>query len=155
MNMKGYIFQIVGFMIFSSVIMHILPGKDYEKYFRLFNGIVLFIIIVNPLIEAGFPDENTIMRMITIENAIQYDEQVVGKAESSIMKNMEEHTERIIDEILKEKEIYTRNISVTVNEEKIDGVIIELKLSCKNRCKEAKLLINESLEIEQSRIEVR
>ena len=41
--------NIIFFMVFLSVISHLLADASYEKYIRFFAGIVLILITVSPL----------------------------------------------------------------------------------------------------------
>ena len=37
-------------MLFLNVFLHVLPGKNYQKYVRFFGGIILVVIVINPLV---------------------------------------------------------------------------------------------------------
>ena len=41
--------NIACYLIFTTVIINILPGKKYEKYLRLFAGMVLILLVLQPL----------------------------------------------------------------------------------------------------------
>ena len=45
--------NIIFFMVFLSVISHLLADASYEKYIRFFAGIVLILITVSPLKGTG------------------------------------------------------------------------------------------------------
>lgn len=48
-----------GFLILSAVVLHLLPGKKYEKYIRFYMGLVLITLVLGPLIQLknmGMPD---------------------------------------------------------------------------------------------------
>lgn len=51
--MKGlqqWVAGIVSFLIFVTVVQNLLPSKMYEKYIRLFTGMVLVLLVIRPLL---------------------------------------------------------------------------------------------------------
>lgn len=38
------------FMILSSVLLYVIPGKQYQKYVRFFTGILLVILLAGPVV---------------------------------------------------------------------------------------------------------
>lgn len=54
-----WIQNLTGFFLFLSVAERLLPGKQYGKYLRLFSGIVLILIVLQPFTE-GLRLEDTI-----------------------------------------------------------------------------------------------
>lgn len=45
----GWIRNLTGFFLFMSVIDNLLPNKKYGKYVRLFSGMVLILLVLQPL----------------------------------------------------------------------------------------------------------
>lgn len=45
----GWIRNLTGFFLFMSVIDNLLPGKKYGKYVRFFSGMVLILLVLQPL----------------------------------------------------------------------------------------------------------
>lgn len=48
-ELYGWVRNITCYLIFMTVITNILPNKKYEKYIRLFAGMVLILIVLKPL----------------------------------------------------------------------------------------------------------
>ncbi len=57
----GWIRNIICYMLFISVIENLLPGKKYAKYLKLFSGMVLILLIIQP-ISSGLRLEDKISR---------------------------------------------------------------------------------------------
>ena len=50
--MKGileWVKQIACYMVLVTVLADLLPKKNYEKYFRLFAGLVLILLVIQPV----------------------------------------------------------------------------------------------------------
>ena len=41
--------NIVFYLIFMTFVTNLLPGKAYDRYFRLFTGMVLILLVLSPL----------------------------------------------------------------------------------------------------------
>ena len=46
-----WIKHLVYYLIFTTMIIHLLPDKKYEKYLRLFVGMVFLLLVLSPLTE--------------------------------------------------------------------------------------------------------
>lgn len=52
MEMIGeWIQNISVFLIISAAVLHAVPGKDYRKYIRFFTGIILILLLAEPILE--------------------------------------------------------------------------------------------------------
>lgn len=72
----GWIRNIIGYLIFISVIENLLPAKKYKKYLKLFSGMVLILLVMQPLTNG-----------LRIENKIaHYYESFVFRYESEDLK---------------------------------------------------------------------
>ena len=49
--------DIVFYLILLTVVTHLIPGKKYEKYVRLFTGMVLIMVVVRPVVQVFSLDE--------------------------------------------------------------------------------------------------
>ena len=45
----GWVRSLTGYFLFMLVLEHLLPGKKYGKYIRLFAGMVLILLVLQPL----------------------------------------------------------------------------------------------------------
>ena len=52
MDMIGeWIRDIAVFLIVSAAVLHAVPGKDYRKYIRFFTGLILILLLAEPILE--------------------------------------------------------------------------------------------------------
>lgn len=73
----GWIRNIICYLLFVSVIENLLPGKKYHKYLKLFSGMILILLIIQP-ISNGLRLDDKIAR---------YYESFVFQYESDDLKN--------------------------------------------------------------------
>lgn len=59
------------FLIVSAAVLHAVPGKDYRKYIRFFTGIILILLLAEPILELSGMAER--LEVICQEN--QYEEE--------------------------------------------------------------------------------
>ena len=45
----GWIRSIIGFLLFLAVLDNLIPGKNYQKYVRLFAGMATILLVARPL----------------------------------------------------------------------------------------------------------
>ena len=51
MDMIGeWIRDIAVFLIVSAAVLHAVPGKDYRKYIRFFTGLILILLLAEPIL---------------------------------------------------------------------------------------------------------
>jgi len=48
-GLYGWIRNLTGYFLFMSVLDNLLPGKKYTRYIRLFSGMVLILLVLQPL----------------------------------------------------------------------------------------------------------
>ncbi|HJD41586.1 MAG TPA: stage III sporulation protein AF [Candidatus Mediterraneibacter quadrami] len=52
MDMIGaWIRDIAVFLIVSAAVLHAVPGKSYRKYIRFFTGLILILLLAEPVLE--------------------------------------------------------------------------------------------------------
>lgn len=73
----GWIRNIICYLLFISVIENLLPGKKYHKYLKLFSGMILILLIIQP-VASGLRLDDKIAR---------YYESFVFRYESDDLKN--------------------------------------------------------------------
>ena len=44
-----WIQKIISCLLVMSAVLHVIPGKDYEKYIRFFCGLVLILLVLSPV----------------------------------------------------------------------------------------------------------
>lgn len=48
-EINGWIQNIAVFLVVSSAVLHAVPGKDYQKYIRFFIGLILIVMLAEPI----------------------------------------------------------------------------------------------------------
>ncbi|MGL5434083.1 MAG: stage III sporulation protein AF [Lachnospiraceae bacterium] len=100
----GWIRNIICYMLFISVIENLLPGKKYGKYLKLFSGMVLILLVIQP-ISSGLRLEDKIARYYE-SFVFQYEsddlkqeilgmedkrlEQIIGQYEEAVVQDLEQ-----------------------------------------------------------------
>ena len=56
-----WVWQITCYLIFITVLMNLLPKKSYEKYIRLFAGMILILLVIKPVTGAFRLDEKLVL----------------------------------------------------------------------------------------------
>lgn len=54
--MNEWLRSLVGYMLIVSVALQMLPKAKYEQYLRLFTGIILLILMLQPFLKIGGSD---------------------------------------------------------------------------------------------------
>lgn len=57
----GWIRSLTGYFLFMLILEHLLPGKKYGKYIRLFAGMVLILLVLQPLAGSLRLDEKMVL----------------------------------------------------------------------------------------------
>lgn len=121
--MKGlyqWIQNLTGFFLFLSVAERLLPGKQYGKYLRLFSGMILVFIVLQPLTE-GLHLEDTIAgyyeSFLFQEQAKELKQNMLGMEKqrlSSVIRRYEEAVEEDVIQAAEEMGIQAAECSVTI-----------------------------------------
>ena len=62
-SIYGWIKNIICFYIFITVILHLLPKENYRKYVRFFTGMLLVILVMNPVLSLLGKEEVVIRKI--------------------------------------------------------------------------------------------
>lgn len=110
--------NIAYFFILISLVMNLVPGKQYKKYIKLFTGIILILIILSP-VSRLFNLEDTLSHYLDMENyqleleQLQYDLILADdKHYEMVISSYEDDIKRQIDIWVKEKGLYLLDTSV-------------------------------------------
>ncbi len=85
--MSEWMKSIVGYLLIVSVTMQMLPNKKYEQYVKLFTGLLLIILVLQPILKIGSGN-------IFLENKISEFVQEQQQLEESIGEEMLEFEKR-------------------------------------------------------------
>lgn len=104
-----WIKNIAIFYIVAALIMQLIPGKEYQKYIRVFLGIITIILIVNP-VSKYLSKEKSLDEYLSLNYNLQMEEEL--KAELIIMGNLREQVllEDYIVPVQKEIEAYVNGL---------------------------------------------
>lgn len=118
----GYIKNIGFFLILMSVVCNAMPGESYKKYCRLFCGLVLVVLVINPFyeflnydgdIKDIFVSNNYQSQLNELENQLYLqqrgiDEQVINQYEQLLISN--------VSGIVKEAGLYLADVKVQLDD---------------------------------------
>ena len=77
--MSGWMKSIVGYLLIVSVTMQMLPNKKYEQYVKLFTGLLMIVLVLQPILKIGSVStflENKISQFVAEQERI---EESIGK----------------------------------------------------------------------------
>ena len=114
--------NILFFMVFLSVISHLLADRSYEKYIRFFAGMVLILITISPL--KGGLDFQEQAGILFEEFSDFWEKQQAGEVLADVDKNRMEmffseykkETEKRIGEMAEAEGFVCRGVEVTLQE---------------------------------------
>ena len=114
--------NILFFMVFLSVISHLLADRSYEKYIRFFAGMVLILITISPL--KGGLDFQEQAGILFEEFSDFWEKQQAGEVLADVDKNRlgmffseyKKETEKRIGEMAEAEGFVCRGIEVTLQE---------------------------------------
>ncbi|MCD8225227.1 MAG: stage III sporulation protein AF [Clostridiales bacterium] len=84
--------SLAGYLLFWAVLENLLPGKSYEKYVRLFAGVILILLVFQPLV--NIVDLEGIAARDYEERLFSYD---VGELEKELLGVEEKRTALLIE----------------------------------------------------------
>lgn len=137
-----WIQNLTGFFLFLSVAERLLPGKQYGKYLRLFSGMVLVFIVLQPLTE-GLHLEDTIAgyyeSFLFQEQAEDLKQNMLGMEKqrlSSVIRQYEKAVEEDVIQAAEEMGIQAAQCSVTIEAREDSpefGTIRSIRLTVKKK----------------------
>lgn len=92
---------IIYFSIFITILMQILPGDKYKKYIRFFAGLLMIVLVMNPILNLFRQDD--ISAQIFSEEFFQDQEDAVGIEIEELEESANEYYEKIIEESMSEE----------------------------------------------------
>lgn len=128
----SWVKDILFFMIFVTVVSHLVPNNKYEKYIRLFTGMILIMIVIKPVSEV-FPVDGRIDESFfgILENEIDIswnkeamEEELEGVQEKQIMEEYERQVTAYIENEAKRLGVLTDNVRAVIVQTE-DGIVVE------------------------------
>lgn len=119
-SMYNWVKNIAFFMILMSLILNLLPNVQYQKYLKLFSGMVMIILVVSPLMGFLHMDES-LERYL---NQITFTEEI-----NELKPLLEETDSKRYQAVIEEyKNGMMRDISYRANEEGLSVVYADIQL---------------------------
>ena len=118
-----WIRNLVGFLVFMSMILNLLPDRSYEKYIRLFAGTVLILLVFAPLTKAGELEMQMagIFERITFQNEVSLlrreMEDLDGKQMYRLIEAYMEIAEENIRRLAVEQDLECRSVEIEIEAE--------------------------------------
>lgn len=122
-QLYGWVRNITCYLIFMTVLTNILPDKKYEKYMKLFAGMVLILIVLKPLTSGLHLDDQIAYFFESITFQSQTDDlkkELSGMEEkrlSSMMGQYEQAVSMDLKEAVEAAGYYTKQVYVTIEED--------------------------------------
>lgn len=117
----GWVRNITCYLIFMTVLTNLLPNKKYEKFIRLFAGMVLILIVMKPL-TAGLRLDDQIagfFEAITFQNeASDFKNELSGmeqKRLESMVGQYEEAVKTDVGQMAEAAGFYAKQVQVTID----------------------------------------
>lgn len=124
---------IVYYLLFVKILMSLIPNGNMKKYIKLFSGILLIIILIQPLISIKSIDKNMFYNILKVESELDQG-QIAGQVDTyqNINDNLAfniyiKNTKDRIESIVSNEGLQAENIDIKVNEDKDSGHYGELK----------------------------
>lgn len=149
----GWIKDIVFYLILLTMVMHLLPNKQYHKYVKLFAGMLLVIIVISPMSQLLNWDQ--IFDFHYMEKS--YEQEVAGMAdEINQMQNIQQDEfmgqyktkiQATIEELAQQQNLTVLSSDISIIEDEKDEKYLfpsSIHLLVKNRGKNTKI---ESIQI--------
>lgn len=142
-----WIKNIAIFYIVAALVMQLIPGKEYQKYIRVFLGIITIILIVNPVSKL-ITKEPSLEDYLSLNYNLQMEEEL--RAELEIMGNLREQV--ILEDYIKptqnEIEKYVNSLGAVY----IDSVIqVDINEQSENFGKIIKITVEAICDYTQSK----
>ncbi|MBS6643270.1 MAG: stage III sporulation protein AF [Clostridiaceae bacterium] len=119
-ELYGWVKNITCYLIFITVAVNLLPNKKYEKYIRLFAGMVLILLVVKPL-TGSLRLEDKISRYfesISFQNeADELKNDLIGMENIRLVKVIEQYQEAVagdLEQMAQMEGFYPVSTSVTI-----------------------------------------
>lgn len=144
----GWIKDIVFYLILLTMVMHLLPNKQYHKYVKLFAGMLLVIIVISPMTQLLNWDH--IFDFHYMEKS--YEQEVSGMTEEikqlqsvqqdEFMETYKSKIQSTIEELAQQQELTIVSADITIVEDEEDERYLfpnSIQLLVKNNSKNSKI----------------
>ncbi|PKM50043.1 MAG: stage III sporulation protein AF [Firmicutes bacterium HGW-Firmicutes-7] len=134
--------NIVYYILFVKLISHLIPSGNMSKYIKLFTGVILIIVVMEPILSLPNMEQKIKSNILNMENIIAHkDFQSQSKTYSKVndqlainlyKKQVEEHIRKLV----RGEDVEVSSINIKINEEEGKNfgevVSIDMKVRKKN-----------------------
>ncbi len=132
-----WIRNLAGFFLFMAVIDNLLPGKKYRKYVQLFSGMILILLVLQPL-TGSLRLEDAIAHayesLVFQYQAGDLTEDILGIEEQRLEQVIGQYEEAVamdVRQMAEEEGLFVKNCRVTIDraeESETFGMVTHMKL---------------------------
>lgn len=117
----SWIKGIAFYIILVTTVMYVLPNQKYQKYLRFFTGIVMILLVINPILKVLKQDQNLSYTFQLNNYRQELDEfnkdikEAQGEQKHTLLTQYEEKIAEKISEFVAGQGLFTKKISVILN----------------------------------------
>lgn len=135
------------FYISAALIMQLIPGKEYQKYIRVFLGIITIVLIVNP-VSKYLSKDASLDEYLSLNYNLQMEDEL--RAELEIMGDLREQV--ILEDYIAPAQIEIENYVNSIGASYVDSVIkVETDEKNANFGKITKIIVEATCDYTQSK----
>lgn len=135
----NWVKNIVCFCIFLTMIHHLLPKDNYQKYVRFFSGMLLVILVVSPILSL-FGKESVLLDRINRTSFFQemdnlkLDTEYLEREQKEIyIRQYENAIGMDISRMAEEKQLNANQVEVRLSEEyQVDSIAMQVNADAEN-----------------------
>lgn len=126
-ELYGWVRNITCYLIFMTVITNILPNKKYEKYVRLFAGMVLILIVLKPLTSGLRLDDQIayFFESITFQSqAGDFKRELAGMEEQRLGSMVEQYERAVqmdVEKMAEGEELHAKRVRAVIDRDQNSG----------------------------------
>ncbi len=113
-NLLNWVWQITCCLIFMTVLENLLPKKCYERYIRLFAGMILILIVIKPVTESLNLDN----KIAALFESVRFQEEA-GEFHRKLSKMEQDRLDRMVKEYQEQVEKETGRMAGSLGMEAI------------------------------------
>ncbi len=136
---QSYVQQIVIFGILMTIVRQILPGQKYEKYIKLYTGILFLLLIFLPLLKVTGIEDNFLSFYKGYESQLQYDGMEQGTKEK-LYERYEQTLEQQLQKVLEQQGYDVGSVAVKTDHKK-DGELKSVNVLLQKQKEEGQIMI--------------
>ncbi len=131
----AWVKNVVCFYIFLTVILHLLPRDNYQKYVRLFSGMLLMILVFSPVLSLLKKEDALLQRISQLGFLQDMDNLKLDTAhlqqdqKAMYLREYERAVGMDISRMAEEKQLYANQVDVRLSEEyQVESIAMEISM---------------------------